>query len=29
MKKNTKMVPFKSWYSTLRPLFLVKFRLRR
>ena len=29
MKKNTKMVPFKSWYSILRPLFLVKFRLKR
>ena len=29
MKKNTKMVPFKSWYSILRPLFLVKFRLRK
>jgi glycosyltransferase involved in cell wall biosynthesis len=28
MKKNTKMVPFKSWYSILRPLFLVKLRLR-
>ena len=29
MKKNTKMVPFKSWYSILRPLFLVRFGLRR
>lgn len=29
MKKNTKMVPFKSWYSILRPLFLVRFGLKR
>jgi len=29
MKRNTKMVPFKSWYSILRPLFLVKFGLKR
>jgi len=29
MKKNTKMVPFKSWYSILRPLFLIRFGLKR
>jgi dolichol-phosphate mannosyltransferase len=29
MRRNTKMVPFKSWYSILRPLFLVKLGLRR
>jgi glycosyltransferase involved in cell wall biosynthesis len=29
MKKNTKMVPVKSWYSILRPLFLVRFGLKR
>ncbi|MFL6236328.1 MAG: glycosyltransferase family 2 protein [Thermoanaerobaculia bacterium] len=29
MRKNTKMVPFKSWYSILRPLFLIRFGLKR
>jgi dolichol-phosphate mannosyltransferase len=29
MRKNTKMVPFKSWYSILRPLFLVRCGLKR
>ncbi|HEY0554973.1 MAG TPA: glycosyltransferase family 2 protein [Thermoanaerobaculia bacterium] len=29
MRENTKMVPFKSWYSILRPLFLIRFGLRR
>lgn len=29
MRKNTKMVPFKSWYSILRPLFLVRFGIKR
>jgi len=29
MKRNTKMVPIKSWYSILRPLFLVKLGLKR
>ena len=29
MRKNTKMVPFKSWYSILRPLFLLRFGLKR
>jgi dolichol-phosphate mannosyltransferase len=28
MRKNTKMVPFKSWYSILRPLFLIRFGLK-
>ena len=28
MKENTKMVPFKSWYSILRPLFLVRLGLK-
>ena len=28
MHRNTKMVPFKSWYSILRPLFLVRFGLK-
>lgn len=28
MRKNTKMVPFKSWYSILRPLFLLRLGLR-
>jgi len=28
MRKNTKMVPFKSWYSILRPLFLVRLGLK-
>lgn len=25
MEKNTKMVPFKSWYSIIRPIFLLRF----
>jgi dolichol-phosphate mannosyltransferase len=29
MKRNTKMVPFKSWYSILRPLFLIRLGLRK
>jgi dolichol-phosphate mannosyltransferase len=29
MRKNTKMVPFKSWYSILRPLFLIRSGLKR
>ena len=29
MKDNTKMVPFKSWYSIMRPVFLLKFGLRK
>jgi len=29
MRANTKMVPLKSWYSILRPLFLVRLGLRR
>jgi dolichol-phosphate mannosyltransferase len=29
MKRNTKMVPFKSWYSILRPLFLIRLGLKR
>ncbi len=29
MRQNTKMVPWASWYSILRPLFLVKLGLRR
>lgn len=29
MRRNTKMVPFKSWYSILRPLFLVRLGFRR
>jgi dolichol-phosphate mannosyltransferase len=29
MRKNTKMVPFKGWYSILRPLFLIRFGLKR
>jgi glycosyltransferase involved in cell wall biosynthesis len=28
MHRNTKMVPFKSWYSILRPLFLVRLGLK-
>jgi len=28
MKDNTKMVPFKSWWSILRPLFLLSLRLK-
>jgi len=28
MRQNTKMVPFKSWYSILRPLFLVRMGLK-
>jgi len=28
MRKNTKMVPFKSWYSILRPLLLIRFGLK-
>lgn len=29
MKRNTKMVPFKSWYSILRPLFLIRLGLKK
>ena len=29
MKENTKMVPFKSWWSILRPLFLLSLRIRQ
>jgi dolichol-phosphate mannosyltransferase len=29
MKKNTKMVPIKSWWSILRPLFLLRLGLKR
>ena len=29
MKDNTKMVPFKSWWSILRPLFLLSLRLKK
>ena len=29
MKENTKMVPFKSWWSILRPLFLLSIRIRK
>ena len=29
MKDNTKMVPFKSWWSILRPLFLISLRLKK
>ncbi len=28
MKENTKMVPFKSWWSILRPLFLLSLRIK-
>ena len=28
MKDNTKMVPFKSWWSILRPLFLLSLRIK-
>ena len=28
MKDNTKMVPFKSWWSILRPLFLLSLRMK-
>ena len=28
MKQNTKMVPIKSWYSILRPLFLLRFGIK-
>ena len=28
MKENTKMVPFKGWWSILRPLFLISLRIR-
>ena len=28
MRRNTKMVPFKSWYSILRPLFLIRLGLK-
>jgi dolichol-phosphate mannosyltransferase len=28
MKDNTKMVPFKSWWSILRPLFLISLRIK-
>ena len=29
MKDNTKMVPFKSWWSILRPLFYLRFGLKK
>jgi len=29
MKDNTKMVPFKSWWSILRPLFLISLGLKK
>ncbi len=29
MKRNTKMVPFKSWWSILRPIFLLRLGLKR
>ena len=29
MKDNTKMVPFKSWWSILRPLFLLSLRIKK
>ncbi len=29
MEKNTKMVPFKSWYSILRPMFLLPLGLKK
>ena len=29
MKDNTKMVPFKSWWSILRPLFYLKFGIKK
>lgn len=29
MRDNTKMVPFKSWYSILRPLFLLSLGLKK
>ena len=29
MKSNTKMVPFKGWWSILRPLFLLKFGIKK
>ncbi len=29
MKENTKMVPFKSWWSILRPLFLLSLGLKK
>jgi hypothetical protein len=28
MNDNTKMVPFKSWWSILRPLFLISLRIK-
>lgn len=28
MKDNTKMVPFKSWWSILRPLFLISLKIK-
>lgn len=28
MKENTKMVPFKGWWSILRPLFLMRFGIK-
>jgi hypothetical protein len=28
MRDNTKMVPFRSWYSILRPLFLLRLGIR-
>tara|TARA_Y100000588_G_scaffold152200_1_gene166307 strand:- start:1143 stop:1937 length:795 start_codon:yes stop_codon:yes gene_type:complete len=29
MKENTKMVPFKSWWSILRPLFFLRFGIKK
>jgi len=29
MRKNTKMVPFKSWYSIIRPVFLIPLGLKK
>ena len=29
MKDNTKMVPFKSWWSILRPLFLISLKISK
>ncbi len=29
MKDNTKMVPFKSWWSIIKPLFYIAFKIRK
>ena len=29
MRKNTKMIPFKSWYSIIRPVFLLPLGLKK